>query len=72
MKIKEIEDKLQASGSPYIQGDMPSNIDSAEFDGLKDAPKPSDTPHAYGWYCLMSSFDANVRSTWGAPVKSTT
>ena len=50
---------------------MPSNIDSAEFDGLKDAPKPSDTPHAYGWYCLMSSFDANVRSTWGAPVKST-
>ena len=70
MKIKEIEEKLKASGSPYIQGDMPSNIDSAEFDGIKDAPKPADTPHAYGWYCLMSSFDAKVRSTWGAPVKS--
>ena len=40
---------------------MPSQADTACFDGVKKAPSKSDYPHAARWYAHIASFEASGR-----------
>ena len=58
--LKDIEAALAASGSPYIQGDTPSTLDTEAFTALKgdELNKLTSTafPHTFAWYAHLSCF----------------
>merc|ERR1712073_205995 len=55
--VKALNDYLAENS--YIEGDVPSQADTAVFEALSGAPK--DAPHALRWYNHIKSFAAGMK-----------
>lgn len=51
--------------SPYLGGDLPSDIDAKVFNGFKNkVPDRNAFPHLWAWYVFLSQYTPAARNGW--------
>lgn len=54
----------------YLEGESPGALDLQVFSQFQSIPDSTQFPSLYNWYCFLTNYTSQVRSSWAPKPQS--